>query len=186
MPWTKTWVDQWVADYDEESFKHQPHNLAIYRFAVAVSEGRLENASPWALKAIEADDYMPQWCHYKQFRQLLAEVEKRKIANVQFDVWEDEISDGVVEESGVGKGAISKLPVIWIPKWTADHYLGDGCVSTEIKVDDPEIEKKIIQLANELELDFTYQDPNWSLECIEDESWQPSGVITAHSEPWGE
>jgi len=187
IPWKKTWIDQWVADYDEESFEHVPNYLAIYRFAVAVSEGKLKKASPWALKVIEADEYMPKWCHYKQFRQLLEEVKKRRIANVQFDVWEDEISEDAIQEIRAGKDKYSQLPVIWIPKWTADHYLGDGCISTEIRVDDPEVEKKIIQLANELKLDLTYQDPAWSLEdTIEDDSWEPTGIMTAESEPWGE
>jgi len=183
IPWKKTWVDDWVSDYDEESFEHSPHYLAIFRFAVAVSEGKLKKASPWDLKIIEADECMPKWCHYKQFRQLLEEVKKRKIANVQFDVWADEISEEAIEEIRAGKDKYSKLPIIWIPKWTANHYLGDGCIYTEIEVDDPEVEKNIIQLANELKLDLTYQDPNWSLEdTIENESWEPTGIIEAASE----
>jgi hypothetical protein len=182
IPWKKTWIDEFASDYDEESFENQPGYLAIYRFAVMFSSGKFKKASPWVLEFIEPDDYMPKWCHYKQFRQLLEEVKKRKIANVQFDVWSDEISEEAIEEIRAGKDKYSKLPIIWIPKWTADHYIGDGCIYTEIEVEDPVVEKKILELANELKLDLTYQDGNWALETIEDESWEPTGIIEAQSE----
>jgi hypothetical protein len=186
IPWKKTWMDEISSDGPEESFKSFPNYLAIYRFAVMFSSGKFKKVSPWSLVFIEPDEYMPKRCHYKEFRHLLEEVKKRRIANVQFDVWNDEISDEAIELIRAGKDKYSKLPIIWIPKWTADHYIGDGCIYTQIEVDDPEVEKKIIQLANELELDLTYQASNWSLEdTLEDESWEPTGIIEAESEIWG-
>ena len=188
IPWRETWAsdalnegqDFFLNDYADPN-SVDPLRKAIHSMFYSVVEGDLERQSPWRVEFVGAEDFLPSLCGYSDLKKFLAEVESQELAIVVRDVSISETTDSHAEQVKARNPESSHLPVIWILKDDAMlTYSGNGWVNDlDIKVTDPQLEKSLYLLADEMSLSLYTK---WEPEEVEDEEWEASGFFRIGSD----
>ena len=189
IPWRDSWGESAIGEEEEYYTDWQPPRdinplrKAIQDMFKAVANGLLEKQSPWEVEFTHEEAYLSDECSYIHFKRFLDEIENRKMAIVVRNVWTDFMrnEDDFARVRKEHPNSPADMPIVWVPKnWAINTYRPNGWVyGAVIYVDQPELEKQMYILADEMELSLY---PRWAPEEVEDEEWEAEGIFKIQSD----
>jgi hypothetical protein len=183
VPWRETWAQGIAAEGDDyftgNSFQDRdvdPERQSVQDMFKCVLDGGLERQSPWKVEFTNSEEYMPKFCSYMELIKFLDELERQKLAIVVRNVFSDYTKEEHAEEIRAENSDRGQLPIVWVPSdYASNTYFGNGWVNElVIYVDNPELEKNMYILADEMDLSLF---PKWTAEEVEREDWEAGGIF---------
>ena len=187
IPWRDTWAQDIVDEGDEYlDFPFEDSEIDSVRQAVQdmfkiVLAGKIDSQSPWEVEYTDGEAFLPRFCGYMELVKFLDEIEKQELAIVARNVSVDYTKEKDAREIRAVNPQRAHLPIIWVPNdWAILTYFGNGWVNKlVIFVDDPELEKRMYILAEEMELSLY---PRWAADEVAADGWKAEGSFQVGSD----
>jgi hypothetical protein len=186
IPWRDTWAQDIVdeGDYYLDPFEDSeidPVRQAVQDMFKSVLAGKIDSQSPWEVEFTDGEAYLPSFCGYMELVKFLDEIEKQELAIVVRNVSVDYTKERDAEKIRAGNPQRAHLPIIWVPNdWAILTYFGNGWVNElVIYVADPELEKRMYILVEEMELTLY---PRWAADEVAADGWKAVGSFQIGSD----
>lgn len=187
------WRDSWAADVVDEGDDYftseassqgeavDPVLRSVQEMFRAVLGGQLEGQSPWEVEFSSPEAYLPRFCSYMEYKKFLDEIENRQLAIVVRNVWTDYTREENAQEIRANHPQFANLPIVWALKdYSLTTFYGNGWVNDALMyVFEPELEKNLYILAEEMDLSLT---PKWGADEVDDEEWEAEGLFQIGSD----
>jgi hypothetical protein len=187
IPWRETWAQDLVDEGDDffdspfEDSEIDPVRRAVQDMFKSVLAGKVDSQSPWEVEFTDGEAYLPSFCGYMELVKFLDEIEKQELAIVVRNVSVDYTKEKDAKEIRAENPKRAHLPIIWVPNdWAMLTYFGNGWVNElVIYVADPELEKRMYILVEEMELSLY---PRWEADEVEADGWKAVGSFQIGSD----
>jgi hypothetical protein len=169
LPWGYIWTDSIVEQSDEDDWntdEDQPEEEDIqetmFHLATATTDGSLIGTSPWELEVTDEVEGLSYYSDFSKFQRFIKKISESKLAILDLDQHCAGCTPGTYENAVKDDPELEGKAIFRTWGQNSENmWLGDGSICVEAWIDDAEIEKQLMRVAEEVGLVKRIDVENW-------------------------